>query len=62
MHSNVINFPRSSERRAHVTADIAKSGIDDEIVAGVNKHASCGTARARWPMCLAGERRGEEGR
>jgi glycosyl transferase family 25 len=36
MHAYVINLARSPERRAHITAELRKSGIDYEIVEGVD--------------------------
>jgi glycosyl transferase family 25 len=36
MHAYVINLARSPERRAHIIKELAKSGIDYEIVNGVD--------------------------
>jgi glycosyl transferase family 25 len=36
MHAYVINLARSPERRAHIIEELAKSGIDYEIVNGVD--------------------------
>lgn len=36
MHAYVINLARSPERRAHITAELDKHGIDYELVAGVD--------------------------
>jgi glycosyl transferase family 25 len=39
MHAYVINLARSRDRRAHITAQLRKTGIDYEIVTAVDGHA-----------------------
>ena len=36
MYAYVINLARSPERRAHITAELEKSGIDYEVVEGID--------------------------
>lgn len=36
MHAYVINLARSPERRTHITAELGKSGIDYELVEGID--------------------------
>lgn len=36
MHAYVINLARSPERRAHISAELEKAGIDYEVVEGVD--------------------------
>lgn len=36
MHAYVINLARSPERRAHITAGLEKTGLDFEIITGVD--------------------------
>ena len=36
VHAYVINLARSTERRAHIAAELGKFGIDYEIVEGVD--------------------------
>jgi hypothetical protein len=51
-----------TERQVHVTAELAKSGIDCKIITDEGKHVSFVTTKARRRTRLAGERRSEEGR
>src|SRR5215469_4062057 len=36
MHAYVINLARSTDRRAHITAELKKTGLDYEIVTAVD--------------------------
>lgn len=38
MHAYVINLTRSPERRAHITGELGKVGLDYEIITGVDGH------------------------
>jgi glycosyl transferase, family 25 len=64
VHAYVINLARSPERRAHITAELNKAGVDYEVVTGVegrdlNLH-DAGTidpvlfTRSSWPAGMAG--------
>ena len=36
MHAYVINLARSLDRRAHITAELKKTGLDYEIITAVD--------------------------